>query len=322
MTAAPRVSIVVPTRNGAATLPALLDALSAQQTDWPFEVIAVDSSSTDGTDQLLRERVDRVVTIDARDFDHGLTRNLGIAHAAGEFVVLIVQDALPASDGWLDALVAPLIGDERIAGAFARQQTDAGASAITRCYLGRWAAASTVARTVALSGRAEFDALEPLARLERCAFDNVCSCIRRSVWAEHPFSSTSIAEDVEWAREVLLAGHRLAFAPDALVYHSHDRTARYEFRRTSLLHARLYELFGIETIPTLSRLARAIASSLALHVRLEAGDAGAGASLPRYARAIGLAFAWPLGQYRGAQLARRHAARRRAANTTAVSETS
>jgi len=40
----PRVSIVLPTRNGAATLPAVLDAIARQRVDFPFEVVAVDSS--------------------------------------------------------------------------------------------------------------------------------------------------------------------------------------------------------------------------------------------------------------------------------------
>ena len=44
-----RVSIVIPTRNGAATLPALLDAIWRQRLPWPVETIAIDSGSTDGT---------------------------------------------------------------------------------------------------------------------------------------------------------------------------------------------------------------------------------------------------------------------------------
>jgi rhamnosyltransferase len=112
------------------------------------------------------------------------------------------------------------------------------------------------------------------------------------VWEAHPFRSTPIGEDVEWAKEVLLAGHRLAYVPDAVVMHSHDRSARYELDRTSALHARLHTLFGLRTIPTRRALARAIASSLVLHWRRE-----------RSARSLALAVAWPLGQYRGARQA-------------------
>ena len=286
----PRVSIVLPTRNGAATLPAVLDAISRQRVDCPFEIIAVDSSSTDGTAELLRSRVDRLITIAADEFDHGLTRNLGVEQARGELVVLLVQDALPASDWWLAVLTAPFLADDRLAGTFARQLPRPDASPIARHYLQRWVTSSGVARTIAVESRAALDVLEPMAQLDHCAFDNVCSCIRRSVWARHPFRQTPIGEDTEWAREVLIAGYRLAYVPASEVIHSHDRSARYELVRTYVLHRRLYELFRLRTIPTLPLLVRAIASSLELHWRCQ----------PFSGRAVALAFAWPFGQYLGA----------------------
>ena len=293
---APLVSIVVPTRNGAATLPALLDAIAGQRVAWPFEVVAVDSGSTDGTAELLRDRVDRVITIAPHEFDHGLTRNLGIEQARGELVVLMVQDAVPASDTWLAALAGPFAADATLAGVYARQLPHPGASAIARHYLAQWAASSNVARTEEVASAGEFARLDPMAKLARCTFDNVCSCIRRPVWARHPFRSTPIAEELEWSREVLLAGYRLAFVPAAAVFHSHDRPARDELARTRQLHRRLYELFGVRTIPTLPLLARAMASSLRLHLRCE-----------RSLRALTLAIAWPAGQYLGARSAARAA---------------
>jgi rhamnosyltransferase len=301
----PLVSIVLPTKNGAASLPALLDAVSAQRVDFEFEVIVVDSGSTDGTVDLLRPRVQRLVAIAPAQFDHGLTRNLGIEHAEGELVVLMVQDAVPASDTWLDALTAPLRSDERIAGVFARQRARDDASVITRYYHDRWIASSSQPRTAAIADRSDFDALDPRARFDLCVFDNVCSCIRRSVWSRYPFRATPIAEDVEWARDVLIAGYRIGFVPSAAVVHSHDRSAAHELARTYVLHRKLYELFGLQTIPAVTDLARAIASSLVLHLRLVARSGRPSAA----GRAIALAVAWPVGQYAGA----RSAIRRRTA---------
>ena len=289
----PRVSVVLPTRNGAATLPAVLDALSRQRVDFPFEIVAVDSESSDGTPDLLRPRIDRLISIPAGSFDHGLTRNLGVENARGELVVLLVQDAIPESDEWLAALTEPLLADATLAGTFARQRPRPDASAIARHYLARSMATAETGHVAAVANRAELAALDPMERLRRCTFDNVCSCIRRSVWTRFPFEATPIAEDLEWATNVLLAGHRLAYVPRATVIHSHDRSARYEFTRTYLLHRRLFELFEVRTIPTLPALARAIATSLAVHLRCVRGDGS-------IFRAIALAFAWPLGQYLGA----------------------
>jgi rhamnosyltransferase len=293
------VSVVLPTRNGAATLPAVLDALARQHVDFPFEIVAVDSESSDGTADLLRPRVDRLISIPAGSFNHGLTRNLGVENARGELVVLLVQDARPESDEWLAALTAPLLADATLAGTFARQRPRPDVSAITEHYLAQWMATAETDHVAAVASGAEFAALDPMERLRRCTFDNVCSCIRRSVWTRFPFKATPIAEDLEWARDVLLAGHRLAYVPRATVIHSHDRSARYEFTRTYLLHRRLFELFAVRTIPTLSALARAIATSLAVHLRCVRAGTGTGAR-PRVGRAIALAFAWPLGQYLGA----------------------
>jgi rhamnosyltransferase len=290
-----RVSIVIPTRNGAATLPALLDAIWRQRVPWPVETIAIDSGSTDGTLDLLKGKVDHLIQIAPHTFDHGLTRNLGVMQARGDFVVLMVQDAVPADDRWLEALATPLAMDERLAGTFARQLPAADASATTRHYLSKWVAAGEHGYTQTLTSPHELDTLPPMTRLVRCAFDNVCSCIRRTAWTEHPFRAAPIAEDLQWAHDVLLAGYSLAFVPDAVVLHSHDRSPIYEFKRTRALHRRLFELFEIQTIPSVALLIRSIATSLVAHLWFER------ASPARAPRAAALAFAWPLGQFLGAR---------------------
>jgi rhamnosyltransferase len=285
-----------------------------QQLDGSFEIVAVDSGSSDGTLELLDGNVDRVLRVPPDRFNHGLTRNLAVEQARSELIVFLVQDAVPASPGWLAALLAPLRTDVGVAGTFARQVPRADASAITRHYLSRWVAASPASRLVILRHASALESIEPLARLETCAFDNVCACVRRSVWQEHPFRPTPIAEDLAWGREVLLAGHAIAYTPEAVVVHSHDRSLLYEWRRTRDLHEQLFELFGLETIPNVRALARAIASSSALHIRLEAGRP------LRMPRALGLAVVWPAGQWAGARAARKR--RRLASDGMAACESS
>ena len=291
--APPQVSILLVTRDGMATLPETLAAIHGQRTRFPFEVVAIDSGSTDGSVDLLARGVDTLLEIGPREFNHGTTRNAGMAACRGELVTLMVQDALPASENWLETLTAPLRGDPRLAGTCARQLPRPAASALTRHYLERWAAAATEPRTMEVRDAQAWSTLSPAARLELCTFDDVCSCIRRSVWERFPFRPTAIAEDVEWAREVLLAGWRLAYVPQARVVHSHERSARHELRRTRAIHRRLGVLFGLRTVPTARHLARALASTMPLHARLAWRQP---AALPR---ALALAVAFPLGQYLG-----------------------
>ncbi|MEQ1897753.1 MAG: glycosyltransferase [Vicinamibacterales bacterium] len=296
---APLVSVVIVTRNGGGTLPATLDMIARQRVDFDFEVVAVDSGSTDGSLALLERSAQQLVAIPPGSFNHGLTRNLGIQHARGDLIVLLVQDALPSSENWLAGLTAPLRANTDVAGAFCRQQPRPDATALTRLYMDTWIAFSGTSRSVRLTSREEFDRLSPHDRLERCAFDNVCSCIRRSVWQQIPFSDTPIAEDLEWARAALLAGHRLDFVAEAVVVHSHERPAWYEFARTYLLHRRLFELFGLRTIPTAADLVRSIAGSLRLHIAHTRRDPREGGASRGIGRAVALAVAWPAGQYLG-----------------------
>lgn len=297
----PLVSVVLLTRNGGSGLRDLVAAIARQHTDFAYELVAVDSGSADGTAEWLEQSpaMARVLRIPSAQFNHGTTRNLGIEQSRGAFVVLIVQDAIPTSDDWLARLVAPLRRDPRVAGTFCRQRPRADARAITARYLEGWAGASPEPRRVAFDDADALQALDPGAQLQACTFDNVCSCLRRSAWQQLPFRATVIAEDLEWAQRALQAGHSLEYVAGAAVVHSHDRSAGYELARTYLLHHRLFELFGFRSIPRARDLVRAIASTTRLHLQYErvARQAGKGAA-GRW-RALGLAVAWPLGQYLG-----------------------
>lgn len=297
-----RVSVVIPTRNGMSTLPAVISAIRAQRTDADVEVVGIDSASTDGTTQLLRDRGATVIEIARDAFNHGTARNQAIGAAHGDLIVLLSQDAEPAGPDWLDALLRPLLDNLHVAGSFARQRHRPSAGAIVRHYHARWMGSTDAARVVRIASAQAFEHMTPAERLDVCTFDNVCSCIRRSVWEHHPFPAAAIAEDVAWAKTVLLAGFALAYAPDAVVVHSHDRPASYEYTRTVLLHHQLHELVGLRTIPTAGALARSIASSMLLHLRCRSA---AGGTMPveSLARGLALAVAWPLGQYVGGRRA-------------------
>lgn len=296
------VSIVIPTLNGGPTLRRLLAALAAQRADVETEIVAVDSGSTDGTLEALDESGATIVQVEPREFNHGTARNAALSRARGELAVLIVQDAVPADGGWLRALTAPLREDRRLAGTFARQQPWPDASRLTAHYLARWVACEAGPRIAQPMTPGELQAMSPADRHLACAFDNVCSCIRMAVWRAHPFRATPIAEDLEWAREVLTAGYALAYVPSAVVWHSHERPVRYELQRTYRVHQRLQALFELSTVPTVGALARAVCTTMPLHARLAAGEPrGRGKAL---LRAAGLAVALPLGQYLGARSAR------------------
>jgi rhamnosyltransferase len=310
----PLVSLLLLTRNGAATLPRVLASIRSQTVTFPVEIVAVDSGSSDGTVELLRGQADRLIEIRESAFNHATTRNVGAEACKAPLVVFLVQDAEPVSANWLARLAAPLMdgdpathasgGARPLAGTYARQIPRSDASAVVRVYLQRYSATDASPRRQSIADQAAFDTLSPAERLAACTFDNVCSCIRREVWQRHPFRPTPIAEDLAWARGVMLAGYDLAYVPEAAVVHSHERPAGYELRRTYLVHQQLRRLFGLATIPGRVHLARAVAMSAVAHTRWTMGGPGsAGARLAALPRALALAVAMPLGQYLGARSA-------------------
>ena len=294
------VSIVIPVLNGLATLPAVLDGIARQERQ-PRDIIAIDSGSTDASVACLERAGAEVIRIPPGSFNHGLSRNAAVSRARGRLIVLLVQDAIPLGPRWLEALTAPFERDPQLAGTFARQVPVDGATALTCWSLERWVAAGEQARLVGPLTRDVFGRMSPAERHDACAFDDVCACIRRAAWERHPFAQVSIAEDLEWARDVLLDGWKIAFVPDARVRHSHDRGVRYEYERTRAVHARLAELFGLSTVPSLPALGASIARTLPRHLRVATADRNASS----LATAAALAIAWPAGQYLGARDARR-----------------
>lgn len=218
----PRASVLIPVKNGGALLGEVLDAVLAQRTPWPFEVIVMDSGSTDRSVDLVRARGVRCEVIAPESFGHGRTRNQLGALSAGDFLVFITQDAKPASPEWLHQLVQACDAGADVAGAFGPHIAHPGARIVTARELAEhFAGFGAEQSVVRIEDRARFDA-EPGYRQYLHFFSNNNSCLRRSVWERLPFPEVAFAEDQTWALAAVKAGYGKAYAPQAAVYHSHD----------------------------------------------------------------------------------------------------
>jgi GT2 family glycosyltransferase len=105
----PRVSLIIPTHNGAHLLPECLEALWCQSYR-DFEIIVVDDASTDRTHDLLLgyPEVKKVVRL-VGDEGHGFVTavNAGLSEVEGEIIVLLNNDAVP-DEQWLGELIGGL----------------------------------------------------------------------------------------------------------------------------------------------------------------------------------------------------------------------
>ena len=91
----PRVSVIIPIYNGAATIERALKSVF-EQTFTDFEIVVVDDGSTDDTPSVLARFADRIRIIRQANRGFPGARNTAIAASRGELLALIDHD-----DHWL-----------------------------------------------------------------------------------------------------------------------------------------------------------------------------------------------------------------------------
>jgi len=106
------VAVVIPSWNGAALLPACLEALRAQ-THAAREIVVVDNGSSDASLAVLARFPEARVLRFGRNRGFGAATNAGIRATASRYVATLNNDAVPAP-GWLAALVAAADADPTI----------------------------------------------------------------------------------------------------------------------------------------------------------------------------------------------------------------
>ena len=84
------------------------NCLSSVLLNKPLEIIIVDNCSTDGTNDLIKEKFPGVILIENRENSgYGCGNNLGVRLAKGKYIIILNPDT-KVSPNWLDKLVNPL----------------------------------------------------------------------------------------------------------------------------------------------------------------------------------------------------------------------
>ena len=223
---AAEVTVAIPVLNGARYLHEVLSAVRAQVLDREVELLVVDSGSTDGSLDIAEAHGAHIHRIDRREFSHGGTRNRMMAMAQGEHVAFLTQDATPAHERWLAALLEGFELADDVALVFGPHEPRADASHMIKCEMERHFA-------VWGDGGARID----VHRLERTAeaiaayrafpgrfsfFSDVNGCVAHWAWQRVPYREVPYAEDQLLGREMIEAGFAKVYHPEARVLHSHD----------------------------------------------------------------------------------------------------
>jgi len=211
------VSIIIPTKNGGADFAQCLGMVHAQRYEGKFEVIAIDSGSTDDTLNTIKGYPTKLLTIKPEDFGHGKTRNLAARLAEGRYLVFVSQDSIPASTEWLSKLTRNFEDPEVIA-VHGKQIPRKGTNPVECFFLNR---------TYPDYRKVSQQHTPKKTTIEDIFLSTANAAIRRDIFEGSPFSEEVLcAIDVEWTKRMILSGLRLkiVYDPEAKVFHSHNFT--------------------------------------------------------------------------------------------------
>ena len=200
----PDISVIIRTLNEERYLPELLQNIKNQKTYYSYEVVLIDSGSTDRTLKIAEEFGCRILHIRREEFSFGRSLNRACREAYGKYFVFISGHCIPRDNMWMDKLVEPL-AQEIAAYAYGRQ--------IGGAYT-YWSEAQIFNKY-----------FPPESQIPQAGFycNNANSTIRRKTWLQYQFDEELTGlEDMHLAKRIVSSGGKIAYTAEACVYHLHN----------------------------------------------------------------------------------------------------
>jgi rhamnosyltransferase len=179
-----------------------------------WELIVIDSGSTDGSVELIRAaKPAHFVQIRSQDYNPSRVMNQGMRLAQSEICIFLNADATPVDGNWLRPLVEAL-QEPLTAAVFGRQLPRPDCRAVfahdyERC----------------------FGAKRESSNWEHF-FSMVSSGLRKEIWARRGFcEKLQYSEDDEYTRWCRGQGFQVEYVPESVVIHSHNYTMAQAYKR-------------------------------------------------------------------------------------------
>ncbi|WP_306250429.1 glycosyltransferase family 2 protein [Parvularcula sp. IMCC14364] len=206
----PEISIVFRALNEEKWFDQALAACRQQRLDGlDFEIVLIDSGSTDRTIEIAECHDCRITHISKSEFSFGRSLNRGCAFARGQYLVFISAHCIPTHDRWLQELVQPLVAG-KASYTYGRQ---VGHDEVTKFSEHR------------LFNKyfPEGDAIPQ----EGFFCNNANAAILREVWEQYPFDEEVTGlEDMVLAKQLQQLGHKIAYVASAPVTHVHEESQK------------------------------------------------------------------------------------------------
>ncbi len=196
-------SIVVRAYNEEEHIGRLLTGIM-QQTLKDFEIILVDSGSTDGTMKIASQYPVRVINISPKEFTFGRALNRGIEAAQGEFIVITSAHCYPMYPDWLEQLLSPF-RDSDVAVSYGKQRGDDSNHYSEHQWFRQYFPEVSIPRQG-----------HPYCH-------NANAAIRRALWEKHSYNENLTGlEDLAWGSWAMEQGYGIAYQAEAEIIHPHD----------------------------------------------------------------------------------------------------
>lgn len=205
-----KASIIIRTKNEAKRMGDVLSMLS-KQTERDFEIIVVDSGSSDKTldivDNFKSDLDIKMYKIKPGEFTYPYACNFGAEKASGEFLVYISGHSIPINGKWLE-LGLKNFDDKNVGGIHGLVLASADASFWEKLLY----FPSKFIRHKIIGKRIHMGIL-----------GNTNAIIRRDLWQKHHFDESYVkgGEDGEMAKYILNHGYKIILDPAFTVRHSH-----------------------------------------------------------------------------------------------------
>jgi rhamnosyltransferase len=228
-------SIVIRTLNEARHLGELLASIAQQELrDLQYEVVLVDSGSTDETLDIARQHGCHIHHITRERFSFGRSLNIGCQAATGDVLVFISGHCIPVGRNWLQALCQPII-DSKVEYSYGRQL------GVDQSFY---------------SERRIFEKYYPKrSQIPQTGFycNNANSALSRKTWERYRFDEELTGmEDIDFAKRLVRDGGKIGYVAEAGVHHVHNeswKTIKRRFEREAIaihhimpeIHVRLWD---------------------------------------------------------------------------------
>lgn len=222
------IDVIIPVYKPDKTFLDLIGALERQSL--PVRKIIIMNTEEKYFDQLAYEnrflekhRNVEVSHLSKKEFDHGMTRRIGVSKSDAEVFIMMTQDAMPADDKMVENLVKAL-SEGGVATAYARQLPREDCSEAEKFMRGFNYPSESKVKVIG--------DLENLG-IKTYFCSNVCCAYKREIYdrlggfVKHAIFN----EDMLYAAKALKAGYKVSYVAQAQVIHSHNYTCKQQFKR-------------------------------------------------------------------------------------------